>query len=842
MKACKKYPAGLISIILICFFLPFSAAADELDLTFGIDGKVATAIGNYEDYAFAVTLQQDDKILAGGSSSNGADLDFAIARYNPDGTLDRSFNFDGMLTTQVGYGDDEIAALAVQDDGYIVAAGYSMADGSRDFALVRYTPAGQRDSSFGLDGIVVTEYATLDDEITAMAIDENGRIVVAGYSTGTAGRAIVVGRYLPNGELDNTFGTGGLSLTGVGDDSLVRSIDLDDEGRIIVAGSYFHDDRTEVMVLRFTDAGRLDSGFGVEGLGLSGYIQDSTEGFAVKVHESGEILVGGSVGGPGDYDAVLFKFTEDGLPGGGFGNNGMLEIEASLEDDMVLAIDVKDDVVYLSGFTTVDDARQFLFISLQFSSPERVEVPEIDSVPFLLKTGSASTGLNIGRRQVSDSYDEYFADEENGIALMQTTIDQARFSNFSNDTSYAIAVQPDGRAIAAGISEENGVASFAVARFAEGISVTAQNAMFQETSPDWLATKTPFEVSRSGAISGGIISANEFTIVQRGVVFSIAPDPVLKTAEGGNGGNGNGNGNGTDTDPPVIISATAIVNVALTRTTLSVTTDEPASCGFSLTPGTPFQNMDTLVPTADNLTHTRDITPLVIGTSSVFIKCRDTNNNETVERVVPVTSETISQNPDIPGIEKIAAGIGGFIVGTAHAQTGDTPVRSVFDTSTSYDEEGFTEDGSGVGRYSSIIKNLKPGTTYYVRAYAVTGSDIVFYGNQETFKTADSCFIATAAYGSFMHAHVQLLRSFRDQYLVTNVPGRMFVELYYRYSPPIADVIAGSPALREIVRLLLLPLVGMSWLVLQLGGAGLLFVFSLFILPYLIYQRTWQKE
>jgi hypothetical protein len=128
-----------------------------------------------------------------------------------------------------------------------------------------------------------------------------------------------------------------------------------------------------------------------------------------------------------------------------------------------------------------------------------------------------------------------------------------------------------------------------------------------------------------------------------------------------------------------------------------------------------------------------------------------------------------------------------------------------------------------------------------VRAYAVDENNKVYYGNQVGLKTADACFIATAAYGTLLHPYVQVLRNFRDQYLITNVLGRDLVDLYYHYSPPAADYIASRPVIRGVVRTVLLPVVGMGWLVLQMGFAGLALLTVVIIMPSMLVYRSYRR-
>jgi uncharacterized delta-60 repeat protein len=185
----------------------------SLDTTFGEDGKVGTAF-NVNDGAFAVAVQPDDKIVAAGVTCCPA-TDFAVARYNPDGSLDASFDGDGKLTTDLG-GDDQVQDLAIQPNGRIVVAGSTTSTFRRisDFALARYDTDGTLDASFGGDGMVITDFFGNSDDAFALALQAKGKIVVAGCANlDLGGCAFGLARYDPDGSLDTTFGQGGKVTT-----------------------------------------------------------------------------------------------------------------------------------------------------------------------------------------------------------------------------------------------------------------------------------------------------------------------------------------------------------------------------------------------------------------------------------------------------------------------------------------------------------------------------------------------------------------------------------------------------------------------------------------------------
>ena len=130
-------------------------APGDLDPTFSGGGKLTDGVSYGTDGGSAVAIQPDGKIVAAGHSKNGFRSDFALVRYNADGSLDTSFDSDGKVTTSIGT-SDFASAVAIQPDGKIVAAGNSYNGSDSEFALVRYKPDGSLDTSFDGDGKVTT--------------------------------------------------------------------------------------------------------------------------------------------------------------------------------------------------------------------------------------------------------------------------------------------------------------------------------------------------------------------------------------------------------------------------------------------------------------------------------------------------------------------------------------------------------------------------------------------------------------------------------------------------------------------------------------------------------------
>jgi uncharacterized delta-60 repeat protein len=212
----------------------------SLDPSFSRDGKVSTGFPHRDARATSVAIDSADRVIAAGDI--GQDRDLALIRYSRRGVVStRSFGYGGRVTTDFG-GSEYVNSAAIDSQGRIVVAGTTRPPASATsastprFALARYDPSGSLDRTFGGDGRVVSAFGTATD----MAIDSQGRIVVIGYTDHPSDQLpdSTLARYLPSGNLDPTFGDDGRVVTSGGAHSWSQpgSLSIDSQGRIVTAG------------------------------------------------------------------------------------------------------------------------------------------------------------------------------------------------------------------------------------------------------------------------------------------------------------------------------------------------------------------------------------------------------------------------------------------------------------------------------------------------------------------------------------------------------------------------------------------------------------------------------
>lgn len=266
-----------------------------LDSTFNKNGKVTTSIGNADDVAYTLAIQSDEKILVAGFSTQQQGTDFALARYNTDGSLDKSFSTDGKVTTPIGSGNEGVFSITLQPDGKILAAGFSFNGSDYDFALVRYNTNGSLDKSFGGDGKVTTAIGDADDPCFSVALQKDGKIVAAGYLVENGHGHFALVRYNVDGSLDKSFGNEGKvkTILGMGND-LGSSVAIQADGKIVVAGTSDNGNNRDFAVVRYDTNGIIDNSFDGDGKVFTDFDNSDDDVASLVFTKDGKMLVAGT--------------------------------------------------------------------------------------------------------------------------------------------------------------------------------------------------------------------------------------------------------------------------------------------------------------------------------------------------------------------------------------------------------------------------------------------------------------------------------------------------------------------------------------------------------------------
>ena len=318
----------------------------SLDLSFSGDGRVTTEFGTGSDPGNAIALQPDGKILVAGKTGYELSKDFALARYNSDGSLDTSFDGDGKLITDLGSSYDEAFALLLQPDNRILVAGIS----GSDIAVTRYLPDGTLDSTFSSDGIVITDFFASDDIARAMIIQPDGKIVVAGSTRAEDFSAFALARYNPDGSLDENFGTAGRVRLEIGiDNTIANAIILQTDGRIIAAGTtnVSVDLNLDFALARFNSDGSLDTSFGASGRVTTDF-GGAEHGQGMLLQADDKLIVAGFSGS----DVALARYHPDGRLDESFDLDGKATADYDSSADFAYAAALQSDgKIVMAGFT-----------------------------------------------------------------------------------------------------------------------------------------------------------------------------------------------------------------------------------------------------------------------------------------------------------------------------------------------------------------------------------------------------------------------------------------------------------------------------------------------------------
>ena len=336
----------------------------SLDTTFSGDGRLITDFGAVEQ-AYDVAVQPDGKIIAAGRRCNVAFTicNVAMARYNTNGTLDNTFSRDGKVVTDYGGGDNGAYSIALQPDGRIVLAGW-MWNGAEqyDFAIYRYKANGSLDTSFSGDGMAHGPVGTGQSEHAHdLVIQTDGKILVVGATRTADGSNsdFAIARLNANGTPDNGFSGDAWRTTNFGAEDAAKSLALQPDGKIVVVGQKSTPpDTSYVAMARYNANGSFDTTF--NGIGRKSFsFPAGTNSYAdgVIVQSNGKIIVMGSAQPTGGTtEFALARLTPGGAFDTTFSGDGKVTIDFGGYEFGLALARAPSDGKYVLGGYTIDGA------------------------------------------------------------------------------------------------------------------------------------------------------------------------------------------------------------------------------------------------------------------------------------------------------------------------------------------------------------------------------------------------------------------------------------------------------------------------------------------------------
>ncbi len=395
---------------------------------------------NGNDVAQAVAIQSDGKIIVVGyADTTTSSSDFALARLNTDGTLDPSFGSGGKVITATSASADTASAVSIQPDGKIVVAGQTIGTYERDFALVRYNTNGTPDSSFGTAGIVITPFSSGSNDIAnAVAIQADGKIVAAGSTSGGfISGAIALARYNADGTLDNNFGTGGKVTTYIDSNNVAYSVALQPDGKIVAAGSANGGPISSTgAVVRYNSDGSLDNNFGTGGK-VATPVNSNFFFNAIIIQPDGKI-VGSGTSAFTSTMFILVRYNADGTLDSSFGAGGKVNTPVSSGGNAASGIGLQPDgKIVVVGYAANSGSNNADFATVRYLGISFALLTEANS-----NQAIALDAVTMQRTPFSLFNPNYFtADHRTRISLFASTLGLPPGNNSTVITAQAEDVQ-----------------------------------------------------------------------------------------------------------------------------------------------------------------------------------------------------------------------------------------------------------------------------------------------------------------------------------------------------------------------------------------------------------------
>jgi uncharacterized delta-60 repeat protein len=355
------------------------------DPFFGTNGHFSFPL-NIETMAYKCLIRDDGKIIICGHTTDYATYSMLLIQLDTNGIPDVTFGNNGVVLQQVGTGEQTAFALALQDDKKILVAGYAVNGDFRNAPVVlRFSETGVLDTSFGTNGVVTVPVTETDNDFSAVCVQSDGKILAAGHiSNGLSWFSLLIARFDQNGNLDNSYGTNGIvnmNLGNVDDEFYDMQLTGNDESILTGFTVTQSDYYYHLLLMKFDVNGQPVAGFGNNGVVTAGTVPYSF-GDALALQSDGKILICGSTGelAPGNNDWAFWRFNSDGSPDNDFGTNGLVTTDFFGNADEALGIVLHEDKIILAGKTR--NAGNLLdFAVARYINDFNVTVPGITYLP-----------------------------------------------------------------------------------------------------------------------------------------------------------------------------------------------------------------------------------------------------------------------------------------------------------------------------------------------------------------------------------------------------------------------------------------------------------------------------
>ena len=572
----------------------------SLDSTFDEDGIVITDIGvNSSDILYNITIQPDQKILAVGSVNIAGNLDFAVIRYLPDGTLDPDFGENGVVRVDFNSGDDACHAIALQPDGKIVLAGVTQLNNLADFAVARINVDGSLDSTFGVAGKVISALSEDYDFANAVAVQTDGKIIAAGRVNypGFSSSDFAMIRYTEGGAVDSAFGVNGIVITNIHEEDEVQGIVLQPAGKIVLAGFASISAKGDYAMVRYLEDGSEDKSFGIGGRVITDLEGTGNSDFETCVisDKDGKIVLGGSANyNPiqGTSDVGIVRYDQDGHLDQGFGQQGIY-------------------ILQLGGNSQLEAIAQ---------QPDRkyVFAGKSDAIGF-------KNQWLLGRIKNEGGLDTIFGDQ--GIVVTD-------MAGNTNEVANSIAVQNDSRIVVGGIPGDFTKYDFTLARYIADflINVNIESGISCKGIADAIIS-----VDVSGGVPPYFYSLNGVNFQSSPLFNNLGAGDFTITVHDSNGAGVYGSYGPIhidDAPPP------PPVEVDVTENSITITVDGSGTYSYSIDGGSTFQPDNTFsnLPEGTYEVYVIDLSGCIIYFGEVVVQSSGV-------KIVQTLSFSVAPNP-----------------------------------------------------------------------------------------------------------------------------------------------------------------------------------------------------